>query len=99
MPSYALLSLLLCSLPLVYPLILDVEPGRQRCLQEVLSRHDLVKGGYKLLNSPTEGERSGFLVRVRYLLPPFPFWGRHAEEGVMCPSPAAPLTPSPPLAP
>ncbi len=55
-------------LPLVFPLILDVEVGKTRCLQEVLSKHDLVKGGYKLINSPTEGERSGFLVRVGFSL-------------------------------
>ena len=71
MPSYPALALALlaASLALLPPcasgLILEVEPSRQRCLQEVLSRHDLVKGGYKLLNNPTEGERSGFLVRVR----------------------------------
>ncbi len=58
------LLLALCAL-CASSLILDVEPSRQRCLQEVLSKHDLVKGGYKLLNSPTEGERSGFHVRVR----------------------------------
>jgi hypothetical protein len=69
MPSapLRLLALLatLALLPRAPALILEVEPSRQRCISEVLSRHDLVKGGYKLLNNPTEGERSGFLVRVR----------------------------------
>jgi len=49
----------------VSSLILELTPGQTRCLQEVLARHDLVKGNYKLLEAASSGERSGFSVRVR----------------------------------
>ena len=60
-----LLLLLLCSS--CSALVLDVVPGRSRCLQEILSKHDLVKGSYKLLLPPEgirEGERVEFEIRV-----------------------------------
>jgi hypothetical protein len=60
----ALLFLTLAT-PLVDSLILDMLPGQQRCLQEVLSRHDLVKGSFKLLEPVASGERSGFTIKVR----------------------------------
>ena len=61
--------LLLALLAPAAALILDVEAGRSRCLQEILSKHDLVKGSYALLGEPVEGERSGFTVKAR---PPWP---------------------------
>jgi hypothetical protein len=48
-------------------LLLDVAAGTARCLQEVLSRHDLVKGSFKLepREGAAEGERTPFEIRVR----------------------------------
>ena len=50
---------------IVSALIFDVESGRSRCIQEVLAKHDLVKASYALLGEATEGERSGFTIKVR----------------------------------
>lgn len=46
-------------------MILEMLPSQQRCLQEVLSRHDLVKGSFKLIEPVASGERSGFTIKVR----------------------------------
>ena len=48
----------------VRALIVEVDAGRTRCLQEVLGKHELVKASYRLLEEPAEGERSGFLIKV-----------------------------------
>ncbi len=47
-------------------LLLDVPAGVSRCLQEVLSRHDLVKGAYKVepRDGGSDGERTAFEIRV-----------------------------------
>lgn len=58
------LALLLAGAAAAGALVLDVGPGRKRCLSEVLSKHDLVKGEYTLLEPPTNGERSGVEVKV-----------------------------------
>ena len=53
-------------LTLTHALLLDVPAGALRCLHEVLSRHDLVKGSFKLepRDGMQEGERTPFEIRV-----------------------------------
>ena len=59
-------TLSLFFITLAHSLLLDIPAGSSRCLQEVLSRHDLVKGSFKLepRDGTQEGERTPFEIRV-----------------------------------
>jgi hypothetical protein len=62
---FSSVSLFLAALPsLATGLFLDVDAGRARCLFEVLSKHDLVKGEYTLQQSADSAERVPFEFKV-----------------------------------
>ena len=66
-PSLAVLCAALFALP-ARALVIEVRAGQQKCLQEVLAKHDLVKGAFKVeaREGATDNERTGLDFRVRF---------------------------------